>query len=289
MITKIPMPLISAISELVVANETHAQINSLFMHAEASGESPDANDPGINKLNKCLTWLQRTNREHPAPLNVAAAILEKYLDDPAYQGNQSVSLFGLPPTESPTSKAIKRIETILANNNLTYTQGGRITEGLSTPTQTLSELIRGRDLKSIEIEFERALENVTKDPSEAVLAACNILESLCQTYIEDEVPEQMPQKKDIKSVWGVVKEQLGLEPRNLEDNDLKAILGGLSAIVTGIGSLRTHASASHGKGRTRYNLEPRHARLAIHSAHTLVTFIIETWDKRKSTHSSLVR
>lgn len=129
MITKIPMPLISAISELVVANETHAQINSLFMHAEASGESPDVNDPGINKLNKCLTWLQRTNREHPAPLNVAAAILEKYLDDPAYQDTQSVSLFGLPPTESPTSKAIKRIETILANNNLTYTQGGGLRRG----------------------------------------------------------------------------------------------------------------------------------------------------------------
>lgn len=283
---KIPAPLIAAISDLVVAHETHAKINSLFMHAGASGDAPD--ETKFNNLNKCITWLQTTNREHSAPLDVAGAILEKYLDDPQYQEDKTAELPSwLAPIQSSATKDIARIKKILENNNLMYMQGGRITEGLSTPTQTLSDIIRGRDLQSIEIEFDRALENVTKDPGEAVLAASNILESLCQTYIEDEVPDLMPKKKDIQGVWAVVKDQLGLEPRSLEDNDLKAILGGLSAIVTGIGSLRTHASASHGKGRTRYNLEPRHARLAIHSAHTLVSFIIETWDKRKAAQSKL--
>ena len=72
---KIPAPLIAAISDLVVAHETHAKINSLFMHAGASGDATD--ETKFNKLNKCITWLQTTNREHSAPLDVAGAILVK--------------------------------------------------------------------------------------------------------------------------------------------------------------------------------------------------------------------
>jgi Abortive infection C-terminus len=51
---------------------------------------------------------------------------------------------------------------------------------------------------------------------------------------------------------------------------------GLLAIVEGIGTLRTHASSAHGAGKTTYRLEPRHARLAIHAAHTVVLFSLET-------------
>ncbi|MFT6835524.1 MAG: hypothetical protein ACJA0H_001564 [Francisellaceae bacterium] len=46
------------------------------------------------------------------------------------------------------------------------------------------------------------------------------------------------------------------------------------------GNARTHASSAHGEGRKLYNLKPRHAKLAIHSAHTLALFVLETWDKK---------
>ncbi|WP_268594539.1 abortive infection family protein, partial [Escherichia coli] len=48
-------------------------------------------------------------------------------------------------------------------------------------------------------------------------------------------------------------------------------------------ALRTHASSAHGAGRKIYNLKPRHARLAINSAHTLTMFILESWDDRRKT------
>jgi hypothetical protein len=54
----------------------------------------------------------------------------------------------------------------------------------------------------------------------------------------------------------------------------------LNSNVNGIGSLRTHAGSAHGAGRTRYNLEPRHARLAVHAAHTVAAFIMESWEKK---------
>ncbi|MFW1737606.1 abortive infection family protein, partial [Acinetobacter sp. ULE_I080] len=41
--------------------------------------------------------------------------------------------------------------------------------------------------------------------------------------------------------------------------------------------LRTHSSSAHGAGVKQYNLKPRHARLAIHAAHTIGLYILESW------------
>ena len=60
------------------------------------------------------------------------------------------------------------------------------------------------------------------------------------------------------------------------------MLSGILSVVDGIGALRTHASSAHGEGRKLYKLKPRHARLAIHSAHTLALFVLETWDENRA-------
>src|SRR5690606_25219602 len=111
-----------------------------------------------------------------------------------------------------------------------------------------------------------------------------ILESLCRIFIEDEDLE-MPKKQDLGNLWDVVRRDFRLDPSRVEDQDLKRILSGLLGVVNGIGALRTHASSAHGTGRKPYRLEPRHARLAVHSAHTVATFILETWDTRQARDS----
>jgi hypothetical protein len=76
-----------------------------------------------------------------------------------------------------------------------------------------------------------------------------------------------------------VRKRLRFDPSLIEEQDLQKILSGLISVVDGIGSLRTHASSAHGSGRRSYKLEPRHARLAIHAAHTIALFILESWKK----------
>ena len=145
---------------------------------------------------------------------------------------------------------------------------------------TLINLIKGRDIPSIEAEFNRALGNVNSEPKEAVSAACNILESIFKVYISDEDLE-LPKKQDIQNVWKVVRADLNFDPSKVEDDDLKKILSGILSVVDGIGAFRTHASSAHGQGRKLYKLKPRHARLAINSAHTLALFVLETWDEKR--------
>ena len=78
----------------------------------------------------------------------------------------------------------------------------------------------------------------------------------------------------------MVRKDLNLDPAIVNDDDLKAILSGLAAIVEGTGSLRTHKGSAHGRGKITYKLKPRHARLAAHAAFTIASFVLEAWGER---------
>jgi hypothetical protein len=52
----------------------------------------------------------------------------------------------------------------------------------------------------------------------------------------------MPSEQTIKPLWKTVRKDLKLDPELVEDDDLKTVLGGLAAIVEGMGSLRTHCA-----------------------------------------------
>ena len=85
----------------------------------------------------------------------------------------------------------------------------------------------------------------------------------------------------IQPLWKAVQPHLGLDPRAIEDGDLKQILSGLSSITHGLGAFRTHVGSAHGRGRAAYRVSQRHARLVVNASHTLAMFIIETWDARR--------
>ena len=171
----------------------------------------------------------------------------------------------------------ERLTRALAKHGLSYGVGGRIFGGtVSIPTKSLEALIRERNLPEIEKEFQRALENVEADPATAVTAACAIVESTCKTYIAEE-GLAMPADQSIQPLWKAVQAHLKLDPSKYVDTELRQILGGLTSIVHGVGGLRTRRGSAHGQGPGGGAIEPRHARLAVHAAHTLVAFVLESW------------
>lgn len=268
---KIPSPVIAVVSEIVAKRETHATLDSLFMYAGAPGEPPED-----SKHAKALEWLRRTNITiSTSPLKVLGTIIENYMEM-----ETSTDPFGKEFGEDFEDSA--RIKAVLLRSHLTYHRGGKITGAKSLPSLSLEEHIKERNTESLNDEFNRALKYVEDSPREAISAACNILESLFKVYIEEEGLD-MPKKKDLKPTWAVIREHLNFNPSLVEDRDLKEILSGLASVIGGIGALRTHASSAHGQGGRRYKVEPRHARLAVNSSHTLALFIIESWKKKKST------
>ncbi len=264
----IPGPLLALCAEIAASRETHATLDNLFTHAGAVGDPPVG-----NKLAKAQAWLRATNKDKTTqPLQVLGRIIENYMDL-VYDLGDPRSEYSLRDRES--------LAKTIAQCGLHYIRGGKIVGSLGVGSRSLEEFIRERDVAAIDLEFDRSLSNVESNPREAVSAASNILESFCKIYIHDECLE-MPAKQDLKPVWAIVRKHLGLDPSIIVDQDLQTILTGLIATVEGIGALRTHASSAHGAGRTTYKLEPRHARLAVHAAHTVTLFMLESWGKKKT-------
>lgn len=139
------------------------------------------------------------------------------------------------------------------------------------------------DLASVQADFERALSGAEADPSGAITAACSTIESVCKCVL-DELGKPYPTNKDIKGLVGEVAKHLNLSPGRDDlpkewEQDIRTILSGLFNVVSGIGSLRTHAGDAHGKGKNPVPADARIARLAIHAASTVSLFYIETWQR----------
>lgn len=262
----IPAPLIALTAEFASEYETHATLDGLFTYAGASGDPPVG-----SKHAKALEWLRVTNKDiDNEPLRVLGKILEGYIDgelDSHRWGHEILEKFRA------------RISSALDQSGLLYVRGGLISSKLATPTRALADFIRDRDLESVDLEFDRAVRNCASSPREATSAASNILEVVCKIIIHDEnLP--LPAKQDLQSVFSVARKHLGLDPSKVEDQDLQQIISGLLSVAHGIGSLRTHASSAHGAGKNSYKLEARHARLAVHSSHTLALFLLESWVRK---------
>lgn len=262
---KIPTPVIGVVGEVLGLHYySHNRLNALFMEHGAPGEAP----PG-SCVTKCTEWLKQCNGNAQVDaLSVLGGVIEDFME------------FEIPEHGSDNwEKGRDRVTKVLTKNGLSYLAGGRIvTSGTAPSANSLRDILRSQDMVGVMAEFQRALDTVAGDPPAGVTAACALLESLCKVYIEDEnLP--MPPKQTLKPLWKVVSDHLGFDPSRLADDDLKRILSGLTSIVDGIASLRTHAGSAHGRGRNAYRIEPRHARLAINGAHALALFVLETWHK----------
>lgn len=140
------------------------------------------------------------------------------------------------------------------------------------------------DFDTVTRDLERALASAESDPEDAVTSACSVVESVCRSVLI-ELGLPLPSKKDIQGLYQAVRDPLGLTPDKTgvaDDvaNDVRTILGGMNSVVNGVGALRTHGGDAHGRERGYRRIDPRIARLAIHSASTVSLFLLETWQKK---------
>ncbi len=233
----------------------------MFTRLGAPGEPPTG-----NKVVKVHEWLRRAV-ENPAcdAVAILGGALELLMD-------REVN-----PDRDYVERLRSNVRRALARHGLSYQQGGTILGAtLSTPSRSVEDLIRQRNLGELQKEFDRALANVESDPPAAVTAACAILESLFKVIIADE-GLTLPSDQSVLPLWRVVQAHLGLQPGNATDQHVRQILQGLASSLQGIAGLRSNVGSAHGHGPGTPAVEPRHARLAVHAAHTLVVFVLESW------------
>lgn len=253
---------------------THSQLDSLFLTAGFPGDPPSG-----NKVDKCLHWMRLANSTEANPLQLFGELIGEFMETEP----RSVEMW-TGEVEKDDDKR-EPMQKVLSKVGLSYAAGGRIVgANVSAPTLALADRLAGGGLEALEIEYKRAYDSIETDPPAAITAACAILESLCKTYLQTEKVD-LPNKGSMGPLWKATAKHLGLSPDALEDDDLKRILSGCFSVVDGIGALRTHAGSAHGRSSNQlrsYVVKPRHARLAVHSAHTIAAFVLETWEVRKA-------
>lgn len=124
-----------------------------------------------------------------------------------------------------------------------------------------------RDPAAIEDQMGRMRRGLDDgDLSQAIGSAKDLIEATAKTVL-NELGIDFHERDDVPALARAVQKTLGLHPDVIAPTRpgaeaVRKILGGLTAISTGIAELRNHYGTGHGRGHTVL-LEARHAELAV--------------------------
>ena len=278
----IPLEIIAFLSKELPQFNSRTELDILFLSAGIASDSI----PNENREKKVQRKLSNINDSCSEPIQK----LEILLNEATKPVTGNDVSFGYPKTREEKKKTFKEnIETELNKHGFAYINGKILpSKSLSPASITLSDLIKNRNVKSINREFDRALENLNTNPLEAISSACNILESILKAYISEK-NLALPNKQTLKELWKAVQEDFKFGSSKLGQDDLQKINSGITSIIDGIASIRTHESSAHGGGPESYIPEVRQARLVVNAAHSLAVYILETWEAQDSLPQSSER
>ncbi len=113
------------------------------------------------------------------------------------------------------------------------------------------------------------------DPPDATTRASSLIETLCK-HILTARKVSIPQTETIQHLYRAAAKTLSLALDKHTTDDLKAIANGMTALVGGIGALRTHAGTAHGRVPGHQPITFSQARLAVNVAGVLATFLMDS-------------
>lgn len=262
----IPLEIIAFLSKELPQFNSHTELDTLFLSAGIASDSI----PNENREKKVQRKLSNINDSCSEPIQKLEILLNEATKP--VTGND-VSFVYLKTREEKKKTFKENIETELNKHGFAYINGKILpSKSLSPASITLSDLIKNRNVESINREFDRAIKNLNTNPLDAISSACNILESILKVYILEKGLE-LPNTQILKELWKVVKEDFKFGLSKLGQDDLQKINSGITSIIDGIASIRTHESSAHGGGPESYIPEVRQARLVVNAAHSLAVYI----------------
>ncbi len=160
-------------------------------------------------------------------------------------------------------------------------QQGNIVPATATARLTEAKAIaRSLDAPHITAQIERIEASIDADPALAIGTAKDLVESCFKTILAQHGLEY-GRNDDLLQLGKKAFKALKLVPDDIPDSakgaeTIRRMLNNMSTIVQGMAELRGLYGTGHGKDGRARGITPRHARLAVGAASTLVTFLFET-------------
>ncbi len=137
------------------------------------------------------------------------------------------------------------------------------------------------DAEHVQAAWMKALQRRSTDAEGAITSARTLIEAICK-HILDESGATYEDKDDLTRLYKQTAELLNIAPSQHTETVFKQILGGCTAVIEGLGSLRNKLSDAHGRGKTGAKPAARHAELAVNLSGALAMFLLATWQAKKS-------
>ena len=141
----------------------------------------------------------------------------------------------------------------------------------------VEEALAALSSAAVRLAWQRAMERRSSDPDGAVTSAKTLLETVCK-HILDSQGVEYHSTIDLPKLYRLTAEVLRLAPSQQTEPVLRQVLGGVTAVVEGIGAMRNKLGDAHGKGEEDASPDPRHAELAVNLAGAAATFLVDSWE-----------
>ena len=144
----------------------------------------------------------------------------------------------------------------------------------------LAEIVTRVDADYLRQQISRMADAVESDPALAIGTAKELIETCCKTILEER-GESFEKDPDMPELTKAVFKQLKMTRDDVPDaaegaESIKRVLSNLGSISNELARLRNLYGTGHGKLADMPSLSPRHAKLAVGSAATLVRFMFES-------------
>lgn len=142
------------------------------------------------------------------------------------------------------------------------------------------------DPGAIRDHLDRIERNLDDDPRLAVGSAKELVESTAKLVLRRSGVEY-GRSDDLPSLVAKAHTALGVNAKQVDEGaenavGIRTLLGAVSRIGVGMAELRNQVGTGHGQAEVPTWVTPRHARLAVGSAHVWCQFVLETLEHRSS-------
>jgi hypothetical protein len=134
--------------------------------------------------------------------------------------------------------------------------------------------------------IDRIQKSISSDPSLAIGSTKELVEATLKTILTH-LDIEIDKKDDVPKLLKKVQQGLEIVPDSIDDavkgaDMIKILLNNLGSVVIKLTELRNLYGTGHGKEKKRNGLSERHARLAVGAGITLSTFLLETFEYRRT-------
>lgn len=181
---------------------------------------------------------------------------------------------------------LKRLETQLSRDGYVY-QDYKLSS-ISQPTNfnDLTNATSIFDKTHFQEHIDRINKSINDDPALAIGSTKELVEATLKAILL-ELEIEIDKADDIPRLLKKVQKGLDIVPNEIDNSIkgaeiIKVLLNNLGSVVIKLTELRNLYGTGHGAEKKRNGLSPRHARLAVGAGITLSTFLLDTFEFKRT-------